>query len=514
MDHSGVAQRIGPGERFGHYELRAVLGRGGMGNVYEAHDTVKDRTVALKLLHAELARNPAYRERFRRESHAAARLQEPHVIPIHDWGEIDGTVFIDMRLVDGVDLRTLIQSQGPVPPARAVAIVDQIASALDAAHEAGLVHRDVKPENILLAPGDFAYLADFGIAQTVSDPKLTVTGSAVGSHAYMAPERFEEGGAVGPVADVYALACVLYELLVGAAPFPASTIGSVVRAHLMSDPPRASARSAAPAALDAVILRGMAKDPAQRYPTAGDFAREAFAALTAADRRAAERAAAAVVAAMSDPANRVVRPAAPMLGSTTDVGVRPVRPTPVPAPPGPLPARPRRLPAVLLTMMLLTGILAVFGWLLSARGVSGERSASGPVPARAAAPGAATAAVTASRSAGPVPLVGAVSGTDQQGFLSAGARCDGSDTAMVMGRTTGSTVVVCAGAGGRTYYLGYRTSDGAKILLDYPTPDGDGYTVINPADGVTRYRLNSSGLVVSRGSSVVTDEQMVEYTHR
>ena len=161
------------GSRFGRYELRSLLGRGGMGEVYVAYDTSKDRVVALKLLPPEFARNTGYEQRFRREAHAAARLQEPHVIPIHDWGEHDGVLYIDMRLVEGQDLRRLLVAQGPMPPQRAVAIVGQVASALDAAHAHGLVHRDVKPENILIGARDFAYLVDFGIASDARDVALT-----------------------------------------------------------------------------------------------------------------------------------------------------------------------------------------------------------------------------------------------------------------------------------------------------------------------------------------------------
>ncbi|WP_282776151.1 serine/threonine-protein kinase, partial [Nocardia sp. CC201C] len=179
------------GSRFGQYELRTLLGVGGMGEVYEAYDTVRDRVVALKLLDQELARTPSYVERFRRESRTAARLQEPHVIPVHDWGEVDGVLYIDMRLVRGRDLKARLRAEGPLAPDAAVAVVEQIAAALDAAHDGGLVHRDIKPANILLTDDMFAYLVDFGIAYTESDVQLTSTGSAIGSFAYMAPERFE-----------------------------------------------------------------------------------------------------------------------------------------------------------------------------------------------------------------------------------------------------------------------------------------------------------------------------------
>ncbi|WP_411722560.1 protein kinase domain-containing protein [Nocardia asteroides] len=289
------------GSRFGPYELRSMLGKGGMGEVYEAYDTGKDRVVALKLLAPELAQDPAYQVRFRRESQAAAKLAEPHVIPIHDWGVIDGVLFIDMRLVPGTDLRTVLQAGGPLSPDRAVAVVEQIAAALDAAHAGGLVHRDVKPANILVTPADFAYLADFGIAHTEGDSAVTQAGMAMGSYIYMAPERFD----VGPIsnrADVYSLACVLHECLTGASPFPAASMSVLVRAHLSEIPPRPSeVTPGLPVTLDEVIARGMAKDPAERFASAGALAVAARQALAAAVQDAPPMRAAGTGGAVSGP---------------------------------------------------------------------------------------------------------------------------------------------------------------------------------------------------------------------
>ncbi|GAA5084615.1 hypothetical protein GCM10023319_29780 [Nocardia iowensis] len=270
------------GTRFGPYELRSLLGKGGMGEVYEAYDTVKGRVVAVKLLHEELAGDPTYQLRFRRESQAAARVAEPHIIPIHDWGVIDGVLFIDMMLVPGVDLRTLLRKEGPLSPVRAVGIIEQIASALDAAHAGGLIHRDVKPANILVTAADFAYLADFGIAHTEGDSAVTVVGMAVGSYIYMAPERFDVAQVTGR-ADIYSLSCVLHECLTGASPFPAASMNVLIKSHLSDPPPRPSAQQAGiPAGLDAVISRGMAKDPADRWPTAAALAMAARDALSSA----------------------------------------------------------------------------------------------------------------------------------------------------------------------------------------------------------------------------------------
>ncbi|WP_414689014.1 serine/threonine-protein kinase [Mycobacterium sp.] len=252
-----------------------------MGEVYEAHDTSKDRTVALKILPEELSRDEGFRTRFQRESRAAAMLEEPHVIPIHDWGEIDGNLYIDMRLVRGHDLHELLR-RGPLEPERAVGIIRQIAAALDAAHAQGLIHRDVKPQNILVtATEDFAYLIDFGIAENRGDTRLTFAGSAIGSFAYMAPERFEDRPTT-PAVDTYSLAGVLYEALTGQPPFKVGSMEQVIAAHLSAPPPQPNAVNArVPAAFDGVIARGMAKDPDDRYGSPGALGRAAQRALGA-----------------------------------------------------------------------------------------------------------------------------------------------------------------------------------------------------------------------------------------
>jgi serine/threonine kinase PknH len=259
------------GSRFGPYELRRLLGRGGMGEVYEAYDTVKDRTVALKLLPVELSHNDTFRKRLEREARSAGKLQEPHVVPIHDYGEVDGHLYVDMRLIDGADLRTVLNRDGPLPPARAAAIVRQIGAALTAAHAAGVTHRDVKPENILVTADDFAYLVDFGIANAATDDTLTEQGSAIGTFAYMAPERFTSAQ-VTFRADIYALACVLYECLTGSKPYRAESVSVLITAHLMEPVPQPSLMiPGLPAALDAVVARGMAKVPEHRFASAAEL---------------------------------------------------------------------------------------------------------------------------------------------------------------------------------------------------------------------------------------------------
>ncbi|WP_131813553.1 serine/threonine-protein kinase, partial [Mycolicibacterium fortuitum] len=263
------------GTRFGPYELKSLIGVGGMGEVYRAYDTVKERTVAVKLLRTEIAADASFQERFRRESRVAARLQEPHVIPVHDFGEIDGVLYIDMRLVEGASVKELLRSGGPLTPERATAIVTQVAAALDAAHADGLVHRDIKPENVLLTPDDFAYLVDFGIAHVGGEASVTMTGVLIGSSAYMAPERFS-GGPVGPAADVYALTCLLYEMMIGRPPYEAGDLRQLMSAHMFSPPPRPSImRRGIPRAFDEVVAKGMAKDAVDRYPSAGELAKAA-----------------------------------------------------------------------------------------------------------------------------------------------------------------------------------------------------------------------------------------------
>ncbi|MDT5370318.1 MAG: hypothetical protein QOC62_4749 [Mycobacterium sp.] len=271
---------------FGHYQLQELLGRGGMGEVYRAYDTNTDRIVAIKVLPPQLANDGTFQQRFRRESQAAAGLNEPHVVPIHGFGEIDGRLYLDMRLIEGRDLGTILKdSDKPPGAAFAVNVVEQVAAALDAAHEAGLIHRDVKPSNILITEHDFAYLIDFGLARTAGEEGVTTAGNTLGTVAYMAPERFEAGYA-DPRSDVYALTCVLYECLTASRPYPADSLEQQITRHLVSPPPRPSATEEKLAAFDDVIAKGMAKESDERYQTAGDLAAAARRALNAPVRRA------------------------------------------------------------------------------------------------------------------------------------------------------------------------------------------------------------------------------------
>jgi serine/threonine-protein kinase len=268
------------GTPFGRYRLIELLGRGGMGEVWRAHDTETDRVVAIKVLPAHLSGDEEFQRRFRREAHAAARLNSPHVIPIHHYGEIDGRLYLDMRLITGRDLASVL-AHGPLDPTRAVNIVGQVAKALHAAHEEGLLHRDIKPSNILLDRDDFAYLIDFGIARTRDETRMTKSGSAIGTFQYIAPERLAIGADEDARADIYSLACVLYECLTGSPPFPGDTMPQLVAAHLNTPPPRPSiSQSGVPTPVDEVIARGMAKDPDQRYATTIELADAARDAIT------------------------------------------------------------------------------------------------------------------------------------------------------------------------------------------------------------------------------------------
>ena len=262
---------------FGRYQLLDLIGRGTTGRVFRANDPVTNQVVALKVLASELDEDLEFVDQFRRDVAAAAGLDNPHVVPIHNYGEIDGRLYVDMRLIEGNNLGRLIRNEGGrILPARAVAIVEQVAAALDSAHRAGLVHRDVKPSNILVALRDFVYLTDFGTARSAAD----IAGASMGHvpGAYMAPERFS--GAGDSRADIYSLTCVLHKCLTGQQAYPGDTFEEQRAGHLTAPPPRPSTASPGIApAFNAVIAAGMAKSPAARYQSASQLAEAARAAL-------------------------------------------------------------------------------------------------------------------------------------------------------------------------------------------------------------------------------------------
>jgi Protein kinase domain len=277
-DVGGLITGFAAGVRIAGYRLAEEIGKGGMAVVFRAHDERLGRQVALKILAPVLAADEAFRQRFIRESRAAAAVDDPHIVPVFEAGESGGALFIAMRYVPGGDARSLVRREGPLLPARAAAIISPVASALDAAHAAGLLHRDVKPGNMLMdtAPGrpDHVYLSDFGLskAATPVSAGLTGTGQFLGTLDYVSPEQIAGKPADGR-ADEYALACSAFELLTGAPPFRRDEATALMYAQLSEPPPKLTARRPdLPAAADDVLARALAKEPADRYPSCREFA--------------------------------------------------------------------------------------------------------------------------------------------------------------------------------------------------------------------------------------------------
>jgi streptogramin lyase len=270
---------IASGVEIGGYRVEELIGRGGMGEVYRAHDGRLDRNVALKILAPRYADDDGFRERLLRESRLAASLDHSNVVPVYDAGEADAGFYLAMRYVDGADLRAVLRREGALAPARALEIVSQIADALDAAHAKGLVHRDVKPSNVLIDERGHCYLADFGLTQSASDRGQATDGPLLGTVDYVAPEQIR-GDEVAGGADVYALGGMLFECLTGEGPFRRASEVATLYAHLEEDPPSASARnSALPAAIDAVFKRALAKDPEERHSSCAELVADASSAL-------------------------------------------------------------------------------------------------------------------------------------------------------------------------------------------------------------------------------------------
>ena len=273
-----------PGSEFAGFRIERTLGQGGMGIVYLAREVRLDRLVALKVIRSELAEDERFRARFRDESRTAASIEHPRVVTVFGAGERDGLIFVSMRYVQGRDLGRLISTRGALPAEEAASLMAEVGDGLDAVHEAGLVHRDVKPANVLVGEpglgddGPTAYLTDFGLAKiAASTSGLTATGEVIGTIDYMAPEQIE-GRRVDARTDVYALGCVLFHAVTGEVPFPERESSAKMWAHLNEPPPPAGSGDGGRAALDPVIRRAMAKEPSQRYPSAGDLGRAALAA--------------------------------------------------------------------------------------------------------------------------------------------------------------------------------------------------------------------------------------------
>jgi len=324
---------MGPGTDLGEFVLEAVAGRGGMGVVYRARQKTPARVVALKVISAELAEDPQFRTRFQSEAAIAAQIEHPNVIPVYAVGDANGTLFIAMRFVDGLDLRALLATETRLEPARAASIVDQVAQALDAAHAHGLVHRDVKPANILVATTgarEHVYLTDFGVSRRIAGTNaLTGTGAFIGTIDYVAPEQ-ARGESVDARSDVYSLGCVLFQTLTGTVPFPVDNDLAKLYAHGSQPAPSMLERDPSlPPAFEAVLLRAMSKRPEDRYQSAGDLGRAAVAAGSGAAVSGPERTVAVGAAAPAGTPQTQTAPATPA-------------PSPAPATPAPSPARAQR----------------------------------------------------------------------------------------------------------------------------------------------------------------------------
>ena len=305
-----MVEPLQAGTQLGEYRIEAVIARGGMATVYRATHERLERRVALKVIVPELARDPAFRRRFERESRLAASIEHPHAVPVYEAGEVEDVLYIAMRYIEGTDLRALLASESWLEPGRAARLTSQIAGALDEAHSHGLVHRDVKPANVLLGDvggQEWAYLTDFGLAKPVAaGSDLTGSGEWMGTLDYVSPEQIQ-GGAVDARSDVYSLGCVLFEQVTGRIPYEREEEVAKLWAHVHEPPPRLAEQVPdAPAELDRVVARAMAKAPADRYPSAGDLARATTAAVEGSAVAEPERSVATGEAAPGPAATRVI----------------------------------------------------------------------------------------------------------------------------------------------------------------------------------------------------------------
>jgi predicted Ser/Thr protein kinase len=306
------------------YRVDGVLGEGGMGVVYRATQLSLNRTVALKILATELSEDTAFRERFRREGLLQAAIDHQHIVTVYEAGDTEHGLFLAMRLIRGPTLKDMILA-GELDPERTLRILTQVAGALDNAHDVGLTHRDIKPQNILVGADDHAYLADFGLTQASDEVSLTETGQFIGTIDYVAPEQIQGLGATAR-SDVYSLTAVLYEALTGFVPFARPNEAAVLYAHIAEPPPSVTERrSELPPEIDAVIARGMAKVPDERYPSAGELIAEAIVAF-------GDEAAAAALRPQAPPP---VAPSPETVTAGERTLARTTRPTPAPAAVGP-----------------------------------------------------------------------------------------------------------------------------------------------------------------------------------
>lgn len=502
-------ERIGT-ELAGH-RIDSVLGRGGMGVVYRAEHLRLRRRVAFKVLASELASDQGFQERFVRESQLAASLEHPNIVPIYDAGEIEGLLYLSMRLVEGSDLKELIRREGALDPQRTAGLMGQVGSALDAAHQLGLVHRDVKPQNMLVTMGsrgeERVFLGDFGLTKYAGDSGLTATGTFIGTIDYVAPEQIE-GKDVDGRTDVYALGCVAYECLTGVVPYIRDTEIAVIYAHLSdSPPPVTSKRPGLPAAVDRVLDRAMARHVQDRFSTCGDFVAALEAALAAGT---APPAAGTVVAAgptvvaeaapapgaplsAPQPTGRVDAPHATAQGQSPSVV-------------GPPAARKTALPWVLLAVMVLVALGAGAFFLLSNQDDATETDARRGTTSDASSSPNPSSSPSAPAQGGIVSL--RPDSISSSGAADPGIEADGSPITYVAENAIdgdSTTTWRIDGDGiGATLELTYATPVRVARLGLIP-----GYSKIDPTDGTDRFFENRRVLQVKYtfgdGSSVLQD---------
>ena len=353
-DHGELAPELPLGSVFAGCRVEEVIGRGDMGVVYRAEELALQRRVALKLIVPEFSRDARFRERFRRESRIAAAIDHPNVIPVFDAGDEAGVLYIMMRLVEGTDMRAVIAADARLQPLRAARIVRDVGAALDAAHARGMLHRDVKPSNVLLARGDHVYLSDFGLAKRAASDEAALTrqGTIVARAEYVAPEQILNQR-VDARADIYALGCLLFEALTGEAPFARWTKGPGALAPLDVPPPSLlDLRPDLPPEFNDVVRRAMAKDPSERYPSAGDLGQAALVAAGGQRRASAW----SVVAT----------------GEAAPLPDRPVAEAPADAPRAPVPegARSGRLDVLRWAVALAVLVFVAVGMVAALRGIS------------------------------------------------------------------------------------------------------------------------------------------------
>ena len=454
------------------YRIQSLIGRGGMSIVYLAEHVQLGRQVALKLLAPGLSADPEFRERFVHESRRAAEVDHPNVVPIFDAGEADGQLFIAMRYIEGCDLKTLIRRDGSLGVGRTLFILEQAADGLDAAHDRNLIHRDVKPANILIAePSERVYLTDFGVVKHTAAQGLTRTGFFLGTVDYAAPEQIE-GLPVDARTDVYALGCVLYECLVGQAPFVRDGELAVLHAHLVQPPPVLSSALQVPKGLDAVIARALAKAKDDRYPTCGELiaaARQAALARRSTHVPVVVAGAAAVAVAGSEPTEDAseLAPAASEVGVPPEAAEPPAAPPPpvTPPPPAEPPERGGRRGG--LSLPLIVGI-AVVAALASGLATYLATRNSGASPAGSTTSATATTAVTPTTASTATSTTSTTSTTATTSTTGTGAFTGPAAAlvAMFSDRAIARTCVKSPHPGGRaTLNCTSTTSDGQLVRL-------------------------------------------------